>query len=145
MLHKRGDKRNLETPTRCVDDKPVLGATSDQIGDVTHSIAGIVPHLETDKLIGPILLGTQFTALGGNHVVTPDRFSGNPCIDAYEFEMMAAIGTANRSHFKLSALDEYRFAWFEMDQVILVHVEADVSVEAVGPTQAPDDETGLSR
>jgi hypothetical protein len=32
-----------------------------------------------------------------------------------------------------------------MNEVILVHVEANVSVEAVGPTQAPNDKTGLSR
>lgn len=59
--------------------------------------------------------------------------------------MMTAIRAANRSYFKLSAIDEYRFAWLEVNEVILVHIEANVSVEAVGATQAPDDKTGFSR
>ena len=58
---------------------------------------------------------------------------------------MAAIGATNRSYLKLAAIDIDRFAWFEANEVILVHIEADMSVEAVGSTQAPDDETGLSR
>ena len=59
--------------------------------------------------------------------------------------MMTAIRAANRSYFILPAIDEYRFARLEMDEVILVNIEADMSVEAVGATQAPYDETGLSR
>jgi hypothetical protein len=108
-------------------------------------MAVLIPDLETDEILGPVLIFTQVPTLGGDHVIAPDRFSGHPRIDAYEFEMMTAIRAANRSDFKLSAIDEYRLAWFEMNEVILVHVEANVSVEAVGPTQAPNDKTGLSR
>ena len=83
--YQGGDKGDLKAPIRCVDYKPVLGATGDQIGDLTHSIAIRVSDLETDEVFGPVLVFTQFTALGGDHVVAPDRLSGHPRIDTGEF------------------------------------------------------------
>jgi hypothetical protein len=143
--HQRGDEGNLKTPISCVDHKPILGPTGYQSGYLAYVTAVRVSHLETDEVLGPILILTQFPALGCDHVIAPDRFSGHPRIDACEFEMMTAICAANRSDFESSAIDEYRLAWFEMNEVILVHIEANVSVEAVGATQAPNDKTGLSR
>ena len=143
--HQRRHKRNLETPARRFHDEPVLGTTGDQIGNLTHSIAVGVSGHESDEVFGPVLVFAQFTTLSGHHVVAPDRLSGNSRVDTGEFEMMTGIGTPNRNYFELAAIDENRFAWFEMNEVILVHIEADVSVETVGATQAPDDETGLSR
>ncbi len=108
-------------------------------------IAVRVPDLETDEIFGPVLVRTQFTAFGGNNVVATGFFGGDSGIDAGKLEVMTAISAANRRHFIFSAVDGYRLAWLEMNEVILVHIETDVSVEAVGSTQAPDDETGLSR
>ena len=139
------DKGNLETPAFGVDHKPVLGASDYQAGHLAHVTAVWVSDVETDEVFGPEFIVTQLTALGSDHVVAPNRLSGNPGIDTHELEVMAAVGAANRSHFVLSTVDEYRFPWLEMNQVILVYIEADVPVESVGSPQTANDETGLSR
>lgn len=143
--HQLCHEGNFEPRALPFDHEPVLGNSGDKRRNHPYVVAVRVSGSQTYEVLGPVLVLAELATLGCQNIVASDGLGGDPGVDPVQFEMVTSVGATDRTNEVWSAFDKYGFAGLEMDEVVLVHIEADMPVEAVGTTEPPDHKTGFSR
>jgi hypothetical protein len=140
------DKGDLEHTGGAADEKPILARSGEDSLDLSDLGAGIIEDDEPDQLLGPEFALEQRTSLSNGNDGAPDFFGALTIGDASEGNLEPAIGATDLAHGLGLITDIDNRAGLEADHVVLVYVNAEKSVEAMGTAQPPDDvPLGLSR
>jgi hypothetical protein len=140
--HESGNERDLESGSVPLHDQPVLGRA---MGHVDHfSPAGA--NLEPDQVAWPILALVQLASSSDEDLGAPDRLGSGSVGDAVEGQLRALLALTERPHTMRCVSDVDGGAGLEVNEIGMVRVEPDVTIEPVGLSQPPDTDPGrLSR
>lgn len=116
--HEGLHEGDFEAGSLSLDDQPVLSRGKDHI----HNGSTAGAHFEADEVFGPELLLAELPSSWDEHVEISDGFRTGPIGDSIEGNLMAAIGTAQRSNTMSSVVDVDDRAGLEMGQLCLVDI-----------------------
>lgn len=128
------DERHLEGRAVPLDHETGLGRP---VLDTDHDTANGT-HLATDEVFGPILPLVELSGCGDEDVLIADRLGAFTSLDAFECHLPPFVATAQSADGQSGTGDIDLRAGLEVNEIGLVDIEADVSVETVGAAQTGD-------
>ena len=137
-----GNERDLESGSVPLHDQPVLGRAVGHVDDFSPTGA----NLEPDQVAWPILALVQLASPGDEDLGSSDRLGSGSVGDAVEGQLRAFLALTERPNTMRCVSDVDSRAGLEVNEIGVVRVEPDVTIEPVGLPQPPDADAGrLSR
>ena len=102
------------------------------------------PDLQADEVFGPELAFLQFSSCADEHVSVADRLGGTAIVDPFERDLPTLVGAPEGTDHERLVTELDLGTDLEVDQVGLVYIEAEKTVESMGAAQ-PGDPDGISR